>query len=167
MWDWSEIIFYWPIMNFSFAISTFLLFVSDLIWSNIIVVERWTSVNVWNSSVKFSQDLIILVTLVSGIINLVKSVMCQISNPTFISCIWQQICFIAKILSISSNSHFFPMKVWENCLLWHNGEKSYMKLHSGFSRDPFFYVCTYPKIQRTKMLVTCQRFGDLFLFGRV
>ena len=24
-----------------------------------------------------------------------------------------------------------------------------------------------PKIQQTKMLVTCQRFGDLFLFGLV
>ena len=70
MWDWSEndlsIIFYWPIINSSFAISTFLLFVSDLIWSNIIVVERWTSVNVSNSSVKFSQDLIIFATLHNG-----------------------------------------------------------------------------------------------------
>ena len=25
----------------------------------------------------------------------------------------------------------------------------------------------YPKIQQTKMLVTCQRFGDCFLFGLV
>ena len=24
---------------------------------------------------------------------------------------------------------------------------------------------SYPKIQQTKMLVTCQRFGDLFLIG--
>ena len=52
--------------------------------------------------------------LVSGIINLVKSLMCQISNPTFIleefSRIWQQICFIAKILSSSSNPLFFQWK---------------------------------------------------------
>ena len=26
---------------------------------------------------------------------------------------------------------------------------------------------SYAKIQQTKMLVTCQRFGDLFLFGLV
>ena len=26
---------------------------------------------------------------------------------------------------------------------------------------------SHPKIQQTKMLVTCQRFGDLFLFGLV
>ena len=25
--------------------------------------------------------------------------------------------------------------------------------------------CTYAKIQQTKMLVTCQRFGNLILFG--
>ena len=29
------------------------------------------------------------------------------------------------------------------------------------------YLCMPTKIQQTKMLVTCQRFGDLFLFGLV
>ena len=30
-----------------------------------------------------------------------------------------------------------------------------------------FVVVVYSKIQQTKMLVTCQRFGDLFLFGLI
>ena len=30
-----------------------------------------------------------------------------------------------------------------------------------------FSCRSYPKIQQTKILVTCQRFGDLFLFGLV
>ena len=99
MWDWSEndlsIIFYWPIINSSFAISTFLLFVSDLIWSNIIVVERWTSVNVSNSSVKFSQDLIILATLHNG-------------------CFWE---FLSKkyLRQISISGTFF--RFWKNNLM--------------------------------------------------
>ena len=35
------------------------------------------------------------------------------------------------------------------------------KRHIGHQRDP------HPKIQQTKMLATCQRFGDLFLFGLI
>ena len=31
----------------------------------------------------------------------------------------------------------------------------------------FANLMRQPKIQQTKMLVTCQRFGDLFLFGLV
>ena len=30
-----------------------------------------------------------------------------------------------------------------------------------------FIISLQPKIQQTKMLVTCQRFGDWFLFGLV
>jgi hypothetical protein len=37
----------------------------------------------------------------------------------------------------------------------------------GFPRQKVHQVQPYPKIQQTKMLVMCQRFGDLFLFGLV
>ena len=40
-----------------------------------------------------------------------------------------------------------------------------VELH--FGDQTFFEVVLDPKIQQTKMLVTCQRFGDLFLFGLV
>ena len=50
-----------------------------------------------------------------------------------------------------------------------SSNKSRLEAHVGFFRllmkgifDPFV-----PKIQQTKMLVTCQRFGDLFLFGLI
>ena len=32
---------------------------------------------------------------------------------------------------------------------------------------PIAVNASKPKIQQTKMLVTCQRFGDLFLFGLI
>merc|ERR1712051_892844 len=33
--------------------------------------------------------------------------------------------------------------------------------------DVIFYLHMLPKIQKTKMLVSCQRFGDLLLFALV
>ena len=36
-----------------------------------------------------------------------------------------------------------------------------------FVNTRLYFSWTEPKIQQTKMLVTCQRFGDLFLFGLV
>ena len=36
-----------------------------------------------------------------------------------------------------------------------------------FSPTMAFFTTVDPKIQQTKMLVTCQRFGDWFLFGLV
>ena len=35
------------------------------------------------------------------------------------------------------------------------------------TRGAVFMTEAKPKIRQTKMLVTCQRFGDLFLFGLV
>ena len=32
---------------------------------------------------------------------------------------------------------------------------------------PLYISCLIPKIQQTKMLVTCQRYGELFSFGLI
>jgi hypothetical protein len=45
------------------------------------------------------------------------------------------------------------------------GVKLFMKLH--FDSTMALKIRYIPKIQQTKMLVTCQRFGHLLLFGLV
>ena len=52
-------------------------------------------------------------------------------------------------------------------MLFHSNEP-----HNQMDRDSPIVIaglfpCLLPKIQQTKMLVTCQKFGDLFLFGLV
>ena len=61
--------------------------------------------------------------------------------------------------------HGRDTKFYQDYCIWGNRYSTEMEEHTYVLQSDF--QCQEPKIQQTKMLVTCQRFVDLFLFGLV